>query len=68
MVAVNLTQGDFFQAVLGDNQILNLHKEPGVYTGQLVDLMHTHAGAKSITDIPDALRLGISQFGYQFVA
>ncbi len=68
VVAINIIQRDFFQAVLGDNQILDLHKKPGVYTGQMVNLIHTHAGAESITDVPDALRLGISQLSYQLVA
>ena len=64
---VDVREVDRFQAVFRLHQVLDLYQEPGIDARVAVHVLHRHAGAEGIRHVPDTLRLGIGQFGYQLL-
>src|SRR5690606_20908778 len=55
-VLVERTEGAPRQRLLFANQVLDLHQEPVIDLGQLVQLFHRITGTERITEYPDAIR------------
>ena len=53
-----------FQRLLARHQVLDLRQEPRIDVGQAEYFCLAHAGAQGIGDVPDALRAGIAQLGF----
>ena len=57
-----------FQAVLGVDNVFDLHQEPGVDAGQPGYLRKLHTGAEGIGQVPDTVGTRVGQFQHQLIA
>ena len=67
LAMIHFAEIDFFKAVFSVYNVLDLHQEPGIHTGVLVDLIDSHSCAKGIGQVPDAIGSGIGQLRHQVV-